>query len=247
MSLLKAFFLSFSFLTNIPFSLFLHFDYQEKDFKRSIIFFPIIGFFIGIINISIYYLLYSFFSSSVNILIILFFQYLLFNLFHFDGFLDFFEAILSGKKNSDDIMRIMKDPRIGSIGLFIGMIYILIKVSLLKELYLYPIILFFYPIVGRISQVILMGIFPISQKANLGLLFRDIPILFTFISYILGISLFLIYPKSLLIAVVSSFLASLFVGLIAYRKIGGSTGDVIGASNELGEILFLLLSLLFYI
>ncbi|HID15719.1 MAG TPA: adenosylcobinamide-GDP ribazoletransferase, partial [Candidatus Atribacteria bacterium] len=70
MSLLKAFFLSFSFLTNIPFSLFLHFDYQEKDFRRSIIFFPIIGFFIGIINISIYYLLYSFFSSSVNILII---------------------------------------------------------------------------------------------------------------------------------------------------------------------------------
>ncbi len=241
-TIFRAFVLSLSFLTIFPIS-FGFKEYREKDFKATVLFFPIVGLLVGLLNILVYTLATAFFPHDIVVLFILFVQYICFNLFHFDGFLDFFEAIFSPKHDRGEILKIMKDPRIGSFGLFFGLFYMLFKFFLLKNsLSLYFPFFILYPIVGRASQVLVMGFLRPAKNEGLGYMFRDIPILYTLSSYIIGA--FLVYFlgnfRFLFFYFIFSILSFLFMGGIAFKKLGGFTGDVVGAANEVGELLFLL-------
>ncbi len=240
-SLFRPFILALSFLTIFPIS-FGFKEYREEDFKATILFFPIIALLVGLLNILVYTLATPLFSNDIVVLFILFVQYICFNLFHFDGFLDFFEAVFSQKHKREEILKIMKDPRIGSFGLFFGLFYMLFKFFLLKNtLSLYLPLFVLYPIVGRASQILVMGFLRPAKKEGLGYMFRDIPIFYTLSAYMIGV--FLVYFlgsfKFLLFYLISSILSFLFIGGMAFKKLGGFTGDVVGASNEIAELLFL--------
>ena len=164
------------------------------------------------------------------------------NLFHFDGFLDFFEALFSQRRERDELIRIMKDPRIGSIALFFGVFYLLAKFFFIKDMLsqLYVSIIYVYPIVGRISQVVVMSFLKPAENKGLGVLFRDISPKYLPFVFFLGLSLVFFEGEKVVFSFLFvPFMTFLLVGIPAYKKLGGFTGDVIGASNEIGELLFL--------
>ena len=230
---------SFVFLTRFPLPF--KIDYTSSQMNLSVRFFPFIGVLAGFINIGIYFPIRNLFSVNLAILIMLSFQYYFFNLFHFDGFLDFFEGILSQKTEKSEIFKIMKDPRIGSIGLFIGFVYLAMKFFLIRQALLYsPINLFFYPIAGKLSLVYIMNFLKPARKEGLGYIFRGIS-KYTYIYATLFSLVFLFFNiKIVFIFIVSVILSSFLIGYIAYKKIDGFTGDVLGAGCEIGELLFLL-------
>ncbi len=244
-SFINAFFLSFSFLTRIPVK-FSEVSYKTYDFKKVIIFFPLVGGMVGVLNLLILGLFKTVFPDEIVILLILFFQYLLFNLFHFDGFLDFFEAILSGKTAKEEIFKIMKDPHIGSFALFIGIFYFFLKFYLLKEVLNFPVVFYLYPITGRISQVTLMYFLKPAKKDGLGALFKDIPYAYFLTSWVFVLLLFLPLFQATLILLFSIFFTMIFMGVCAMYKLGGFTGDVVGATNEVGELFFIFSFFLLY-
>ncbi len=238
-ALFRAFLLSFSFLVRIPIP---YASFKDEDFKNSTLFFPIVGLFLGLLNLFIYFLLSPFFSPNIVVLIILFIQYMVANLFHFDGFLDFFEALFSQRRKRDEFVKIMKDPRIGSIALFLGVFYLLAKFFFIKDILsqLYISILYVYPIAGRVSQVVVMAFLSPSENKGLGTLFRDVSLKYLPFVFFLGLSfVYFTGGKVVVSFLFVPFVTFLLVGIPAYKRLGGFTGDVVGASNEVGEILFL--------
>ncbi len=246
---IKIFFFTLSFLSNLPVYWFVREEYKEINPKGMIPFFPVVGAFCGILNILWYHLFIHLFSREVTILLILLFQYVFFNLFHFDGFLDFFEALFSGKREKKEIIKIMKDPHIGSFASFFGFIYLLLKFFLLRDLLFFDIgFLYLYPIIGRVSQVLIMGFSHPAKREGLGYLFYEIPFGFLVLSYIIGFFLFLFRGLGLWwIYILVPLFVSFLMRSISNRVLGGFTGDVVGAGNEVGELISLFVFKLIFI
>ncbi len=237
---IAPFLLSFTFLTRLPLSRFFKFDYTGEDFRSSILFFPVIGAFSGFLNIVLYKLFSIVFPGVIALLGTLFFQYLFFNLFHFDGFLDFFEAILSGKREEESLLKIMKEPHIGVFGLFIGIFYVLFKFFLLNTIISWKIqILYLYPIIGRSSQVLLMALSKPARDEGLASLFCKLSWKLVLLSYILGGVFFLFGERNLFLYILIPPFSAFVLSFVSFRKLGGFTGDVVGATNEVSELLFL--------
>ncbi|MCX8059222.1 MAG: adenosylcobinamide-GDP ribazoletransferase [Spirochaetes bacterium] len=123
-----------SFLTTLAFfsrfKLKFNFIYDNFSFYLPAVFFIgnifyIIGL-ILLILIKIEPLLLNFF--------IFIFSYYFFNLFHFDGFVDFIDAVFS-QKDKEKKKEILKDVHKGSFAIFFGSLYVLCKFILTLKIY----------------------------------------------------------------------------------------------------------------
>jgi adenosylcobinamide-GDP ribazoletransferase len=99
-------------------------DIKQSDLKKSVMHFPLVG----ILAFGIFFLIYTVlfmlrFDNYLIIMLSLAVTYYLFNLFHFDGFLDSIDGLLS-QKPKNKILEIMKKGNIGPFALFFGIIYI---------------------------------------------------------------------------------------------------------------------------
>ncbi len=101
--------------------------------KKSIKYFPVAGFFIGIILAVIFYVFKEFLPVRSAILISIFFLYIITGGLHFDGLSDtsdgFFAYLKSGDKNK--FYKAMKDVNTGTAGNIAIIFYVLIMWSLI--------------------------------------------------------------------------------------------------------------------
>lgn len=163
---------------------------------------------------------------------------------HQDGLADTLDG-LAGGKSPEDRLAIMRDPRIGAIGATGLVLALLLRYAgllALPEAWRLPVLLAM-PAIGRWAMV--LGAYGATYARAGGGLAQP------FLAYLSGrqialATVLLAFPLFLLLGPMA--LAAMAVAAILARgttawmtgKLGGVTGDTLGATNELVEIVFLL-------
>ncbi|MCX7024407.1 MAG: adenosylcobinamide-GDP ribazoletransferase [Spirochaetes bacterium] len=224
---------------------------EEPDFSRADLFLPVVGCAAGLTALAAYWLADLVFLGPIPPAIAaIVAQYLAFNLFHFDGLLDSADALFPSIPR-ERRFEILKDPRAGSYAVFAGVLVILARVGALSEPSMSTAAaLLAAPVVGRTAAVFVSLAAHPAKDDGLGAVMQGMQVRET----ILGFS-FSIAPAFVVAAVVDGFVGALFVtaggfliaaalgtlvALAFARKLGGFTGDTLGAAVELGEVAFLL-------
>jgi len=217
----------------------------EENFANSMAFFPLVGMLIGLLLVFLRRIFYYLPVSSLlgDTLIFIVWIWISGGL-HLDGFADSIDGFLGGH-NKDEILKIMKDSSTGAKGVVALVSLLLLKFVLLVEmpLFLKDGVLFFTPTIGRWSMVIAAFLGkPARLKDSMGKLFIDYVswkevIFATLTMAVIGILLFRLYFLPLVIIGIGIVLLIL---KYCQQKIGGISGDILGAINEIVEVFCLL-------
>jgi len=224
----------------------------EENFANSMAFFPLVGMLIGVSLVVLrrifYYLPVSPLVGDTLVLIVWIW---LSGGLHLDGFADSIDGF-SGGHNKEEILNIMKDSATGAKGVVALVSLLLLKFVLLVEmpLFLKDAVLFFTPTVGRWSMVIAAFLGkPARLKNSMGKLFMDYvgwrEVIFASLTMaVIGFLLFKLYFIPLVIIGIGIVLLIL---KYCQKRIGGISGDILGAINEIVEVFILLTFYILYI
>ena len=240
---MKNFLQAFSFLTILPVG---HVSLSEgKELAKSMSFFPLVGLIIGFILALGYYLFSFLFPEALVLWLTIGLLALLTRGLHLDGFADTMDGLGSGGPR-EKILEVMRDSRIGAFGVISLILLIGAKYLALDQIpsASTPYTLILMAVMGRNAMVLVCYRSPYARSGgglakpfteNLGGREMALSSATAF-----GIALLVMGMKG-----VAVFLA---IGLfsLGYRaffikKLSGVTGDILGAANELAELLCLLL------
>jgi adenosylcobinamide-GDP ribazoletransferase len=243
---IQAFLLMVQFVTRIPIKMSL--PCEKEDFKRGIVFFPLIGFIIGIAQWIIYFVLHKIMPINLLSVIIALDGFIITGGFHLDGFSDMCDGFFSSR-GKERIIEIMKDSRVGTFGAlalisdFIIKIYAIQNVSSLNT----SLVIIMSPIIARTFTVWIMYIGKPAKNSGIGnLTINNIDLNGCIISTIISLAIVIclaINSISILKVVVmymTAFLGMFILNRLSNNKIDGITGDILGACTEIGEMLVLI-------
>lgn len=216
-----------------------------ENLANSMAFFPLVGMLMGVLLVLLRRLFYHLpVSSLVGDTLVLIFWIWLSGGLHLDGFADSVDGFLGGH-NKEEILKIMKDSSTGAKGVVALVSLLLLKFVLLVEmpLFLKDAALFFTPTIGRWSMVIAAFLGrPARLKNSMGKLFMDYvswrEVVFASLTMaVIGILLFRLYFLPLVMVGIGLVLLIL---KYSQKRIGGISGDILGAINEIVEVFCLL-------
>ncbi|WP_353684574.1 adenosylcobinamide-GDP ribazoletransferase [Thermodesulfovibrio sp. 3907-1M] len=251
--MINRFLIALSFLTVLPLKAE---KINEKNIAGSVIFFPFVGLLEGAVSVLLIKGLNYIFSSAVISIILLLFLFSLRGIFHIDGVSDTFDALFyreTGQKEKDIQRRleIMKDSTVGVAGVVVSVFDILCRFVFFKELieinqFMTLIFIFTF---SRWSVIPLMYYGKPAKNTGLGAIFigkinkgqfilsSSLPS-FLLIYFTLKIFIFLplvVFILCILLIILKKFFQT---------KFNGITGDHLGATVEITEIVFILCFLL---
>jgi adenosylcobinamide-GDP ribazoletransferase len=234
------FLLALQFLTKAPFATAQTVD--DRTMARSMSYFAFVGVIVGGASAALYWALYQVFPPMVAVLgAILFVVFATGNL-HGDGIMDTADGIFSGRPR-EKMLEIMKDSRVGSHGVMAGVLVIAAKIALLSSLDLRAalIALVVAPALGRWAQVYGASRYTYIRRNGIGVFtdhvgWRELA-LNSIVVLIAGLALMQV--AGLIVLGVTLIGTYLFFEFIK-GKLGGITGDTLGAANETIEVLTML-------
>ncbi len=241
---MKSFSLAWQFLTILPWRK----RDQETDPRllgRSMAFYPLIGLLLGLILWGVHWACSLVFPRAICDGLVIMLLAILTGGLHLDGLADTCDGLASGK-SPEERLKIMKDHRAGTFGV-VGLILILgMKFLALNSLpdHAAGAALLLALILGRWSMVQLTYRTAYArQEGGLGLPFKENlkkreVLMAGAAALILGL-LFFGFWGVILCFMVGAF--TLLCQRFFEKKIGGITGDVLGAANEVNEVLVLIL------
>lgn len=230
--------LGIQFLTRIPIKK--EVEFSKRNIRDSLFFFPFIGILIGGLAGLVFY-----FIGQINIeiatLLTVISLIILTGGLHIDGLSDMLDGFLSNR-DREKTLDIMKDSRIGAFGVIGIVLLILGKYVIIKNFTIDMWICIILSIANsRFIAAMIISSKKTARKDGLGELFHNSKpkrkILYSGLIYIL-ILLFL--NISYIIPLLISYIFAELISLWSYKKIGGLTGDVYGATMEISEIVSLL-------
>jgi adenosylcobinamide-GDP ribazoletransferase len=218
---------------------------EEKELARSMVFFPLVGLVIGLLLALGYYLLSFLFSKSLVLWLTIGLLALLTRGLHLDGFADTMDGLGSGGTRKK-ILEVMRDSRIGAFGVISLILLIGAKYFTLDQIPIpsIPYTLILMTVMGRNTMVLVCYRSPYARSEgglakpfteNLGYREMALSLVSAF-----GIALLLMGLKGILVFL-GICLFSLGYRFFFIKKLGGVTGDILGAANELAELLCLIL------
>ena len=234
-------FIALSFLTIIPFKTI---EIQNHDFKSSLKFFPLVGLMLGFI---LYFMTFLPFNSGILSLFIVLVWVVITGGFHLDGVADVFDAIGS-LQDREKAFEIMKDSRIGAIGVIALILVILAKFVFIKNIILIaPLYIILSPVAGRFAINFLSWRLNYAKEKGLGKSIVEFTDNTTFIFSLIftGIA-FGIVDLKLIFLFIDLLFFLYFCSVFFERKFNGITGDILGCMVELSE-LFILFGGLFFV
>jgi adenosylcobinamide-GDP ribazoletransferase len=160
---------------------------------------------------------------------------------HLDGLADTFDALGSGKQGKA-ALAVMRDPQIGPFGAVAILCILFLKGVLIYDLphaaIWRPLILF--PVMGRMGVLIPLCFFPYARKEGIVRVFLPSGGLIFLGGLIFALPLaWVLCGVSGLGVLGSTLLFCLLFSLVLKKRIGGVTGDILGATVELGEVIAL--------
>ncbi|HET9958938.1 MAG TPA: adenosylcobinamide-GDP ribazoletransferase [Polyangiaceae bacterium] len=238
---------AFVFLTRLPVG---GFPYQRRDFEWAAAHFPNVGFIVGAAGGLVHYLSRGL-GDMAAALFALGTTAWLTGAFHEDGLADTFDA-LGGYHNRERIFEILKDSRIGSYGSVALFVVLGLRVALLTNIaakasspYIAAAAVIAAQVFGRVPAVWLLAITPyVSPEAQAkgsgvaGAGFPQALVATAFAALYLGGLGPLLEPPLLFYPALFAALA--VTGLVLRRwflaRVGGVTGDLLGATEQLSEV-----------
>jgi adenosylcobinamide-GDP ribazoletransferase len=263
---------AFQFLTRLPIPV--NLQYDDLLFRRSVLFYPMVGAVLGLL-ISLAglllqgYLLPSVLftegvgSSGVTAALLLVLWVALTGALHLDGLMDTADGIFSHRSRVE-MLEIMKDSRVGAMGVVACVLLLLCKWTLLQQWVVLPMVSFIYllPLTALWSRwymVVAIACWPYARvgevKPGVGVLFRGIGLkhllVHTAIALLLSVLLVGLSSEGAFFswqslkvtgtALLSTALVGAGISSYMSCKLGGLTGDTYGAMNEILETALLLI------
>lgn len=235
---MKSFFAALQFLTIIPLPGKVAFA-GERELEGSVPFFPVVGLLIGIIiacfDAAVGTVLPQLPASVLTVIALVGISGGL----HMDGLADTADGFFSARPR-DTILEIMRDSRTGVMGVVAVVSVFLLKVAALASVPLAfrPGIITLMPLTGRCSMILMMTLLPYVRSGGglatpFGRKKSWLNVLWS--SVFLAVAGWLAARWVGLAAVFVSLFTAMFFSWYCYRKIGGYTGDTLGALCEVTE------------
>ncbi|MGE5252808.1 MAG: adenosylcobinamide-GDP ribazoletransferase [Planctomycetaceae bacterium] len=241
---MTSFLLAWRFLTILPGGK-SDLDPSPRDLGRSMACYPLVGLLLGVLLWGAYWLFSRAFPRTLCDGLILLLWVIITGALHLDGLADTLDGLAAGKSAAERL-QIMRDHRVGTFGA-VGLILILgIKFLALNSLPAEIIgkTLLVTLVLSRWSMVQLTYRTPYARpEGGLGKAFKD---------NVGKREMWIAMASSLVIAVfllrfwgailwLAVGVSALGIQLFFQKKIGGVTGDILGAADEVHEILVLIL------
>ena len=220
-----------------------NFTPSDDEIARTPFCFPLIGLLAGLLLAGIGAGLQRVFPPIICAALLTFLSELPTRAFHLDGLADTADGFLSSRPK-ERILEIMHDSRIGTMGVLAIMFWVLVKFAAFRVLpqELIPAALLLMSLNGRCVMVYHLACCRYARDSGLGqLVFRSRPYGAVLLSLICSFGLaWAILPKPGLIVPGAMLLFGVLWSFYTRWKIGGGTGDTLGAAEELAELATLL-------
>jgi adenosylcobinamide-GDP ribazoletransferase len=240
---IHIFFTALMFFTRIPCPGWI--DHSPEYLTKSARYFPLVGIIVGGIGGLVYYLSAFIFPHSISLILSMTSTILATGAFHEDGLADMCDGF-GGGWTKENILRIMKDSRVGTYGM-VGLVFVLaLKFACLFQVdpKIIPFVLIAGHALSRYAASTLLYTLeyvrddadskakPAAGKMSLASLVVG------GIFGILPLALFL-NPYFLLL-IIPVYLMRWYLARFFVKWIGGQTGDCGGATQQLCEVVFYL-------
>lgn len=218
---------------------------KADELARSMAYFPLVGLILGIILVVSNIGLLKILPASIVDAMLIAELIILTRGLHIDGFVDTIDG-LAGGKTKEDILHIMRDHRVGALGVVGVIMLIMVKYLSLSAL---PsasksLALLAMPMVSRWLQVPFTSLLPYARpEGGMGKAFVDeVKAREVRIATIFALAIIFLLFKLNAILIIAPLAFFTFLSGIYFKKVvGGITGDVIGAVSEVNEVMFLLI------
>lgn len=230
---MRALFSAIAFLTVVPI------PERWKSRRENGMFagYPVAGILIGVVLAAAAEAAHALFPPAVAAVVLTAAVLALTGALHLDGLADCADAFY-GRRDRESVLRILKDPRVGSMGAAAIGLDLLLRGTSFFSIPTALLVLAF-PVAGLLSRSIVLlalrllpyvrmqdGILRAGRPAGAGLTVLGA-------AAALGAVAVVPVPSLAALAAVAAFWRA------SWKKIGGCTGDVLGASIEIAEVVFL--------
>ncbi len=209
----------------------------ERDLGRSVPWFPLVGAIVGVLSGGVFWAVWTPLGAPLAAILAVATGAALTGAFHEDGLADTVDAL--GGTTPEQRREIMKDSRLGTFGTLALVLATLVQVFAVMPLAARDAIIAMALAhgVGRASAVTAMSLMRAASGSGLGHGYaahlRAAPC---------AVSLLVSYGAAFALGPVGVFAVgaatggAVLVGLVAYRRFGGMTGDVLGATAQVSQI-----------
>ncbi|XCN75347.1 MAG: adenosylcobinamide-GDP ribazoletransferase [Candidatus Electrothrix aestuarii] len=228
------------FLSIIPFAG--SFGTSEEELARSVSFFPLIGLLFSCIAVPLAWAMHLVLPPAVTAVLTVLLLLSFSGGLHLDGLADTADGFFSARPR-ERMLEIMRDSATGAMGVIALALLLSLKIACLASMKSQLLIaVFLMPLAGRMAILLLMAMLPYARpEGGLGSLFKG-----SFYSQqaliragaallvLSGLSWAAAGTQGLLAVFAVLFMSACFA-FLCRRKIGGVTGDTLGAACELAE------------
>lgn len=226
-----------------------HPDYLNKATR----YFPFIGWIVGSISFLAFYLFSFFLSTEIAVTLAIIASVLTTGAFHEDGFADVCDGF-GGGWTKEKILLIMKDSAIGAYGAIGLVLMFLLKFKLLSEsilLFTNNILLIFLLFISAHSLSRLAAITIIftheysredasSKSKPIAKQYTWKEVFGSFFFGLIPLLVFSYFDLKFLLAIIPVFITRYFLARYFQKWIDGYTGDCLGATQQVCEVVFYL-------
>jgi len=232
------------FFTRIPINLP---NFQESDLNDSVQYFPLVGVLVGAIAALAFWLSQLVLPVSLAVLISMGVSIYLTGAFHEDGLADAADG-LGGGWHKEQVLTIMQDSRIGSYGAVALLMVLLTKFQALTHIgtMLLPMVLIAGHALSRFAGVLVIYtqryVRAEGKSKPLATHLSRQQLLVASIFGLLPLILFVAYlgQWQLLVSILPVMAAWSWFSRLLKRRLGGYTGDCLGAMQQITELAFYL-------
>ena len=241
---MKPFLAAVAFLTRIPVPS--RAVIGPGDVGRAAKWFPLVGLFLGAAAVGMLCALTPLFPVDVAAVLVVLAEALLTGALHMDGLADMADGF-GGGRDREHTLAIMRDHAVGSYGTVAVVLLIALKVTAIGALVARPhwwVYLLLAPMLGRWATLPLMRFVPYARGSS-SIIDNMHTAELVWGSAAAAVACVAVGRLSGLICWAAVLLATLAFGRYCKRKIGGITGDTLGANVQICECIVLLAGLAF--
>jgi len=214
---------------------------EAGDLARSLYWFPWVGVLLGLIFWAAWRALLPNFPLPAAAALLLTLTVIVTRGLHLDGLADTADG-LGGGRHRVEALRLMKDSRLGAFGAVAVVLALLLKFALFQAWAGPGRIFLLYPVISRWGLVFLAYLSPYARpEGGLGQAMTTGAGLRTLAGATVSAALLSLVAYDIpgLLLLTAAALAVLFLSFYFKHRLGGVTGDVLGATNEALELLVL--------
>ncbi len=242
---MRAFWFALQFLTRLPVPQTA--ECTAEDRGRSVLYYPFVGLLIGAVLTGFLFLLADA-NPGLRAALLLLVWVLFTGALHLDGLADSADAWLGGRGDRARTLEIMKDSRSGPAAIVALALVLIVKFAALSTLThaAYWPALVLAPLLGRASLVLLFLTTPYVRAEGIGAVHAaNLPrggAVIVLLSVAVLVPVFLGYAG--LWPLTTALVTVLLLRRLMLQRLGGATGDTLGASCEIVEVAVLVVMVL---